>query len=65
MTHIPNDTEDASRPSECPFCGSTALGTLAKAITPQTHWRCARCGEGWSNASIAAATRLPKTRRTL
>lgn len=65
MNRITDSTSGASRPAACPFCGSKALGTLAKTITPRTHWRCARCGEGWSDISLAAASRLPKTRRTL
>jgi len=32
----------------CPFCGSPAVGTLAKEITPDTYWRCNACGVGWT-----------------
>lgn len=35
-------------PESCPFCGSTAVGTLAKEITPETYWRCNKCGVGWT-----------------
>jgi ribosomal protein L37AE/L43A len=38
----------ATRPESCPFCGSTAVGTLAKEITPETYWRCNGCGAGWT-----------------
>ena len=40
--------EAVIRPESCPFCGSTAVGTLAREITPQTYWRCRSCGDGWT-----------------
>jgi ribosomal protein L37AE/L43A len=36
------------RPTNCPDCGSRAVGTLAKIITPDTFWRCAACGIVWN-----------------
>jgi DNA-directed RNA polymerase subunit RPC12/RpoP len=54
-----------SRPTACPFCGSKALGTLAKVLSRETYWRCAKCGQGWSIASLAMSARLPATRRVL
>jgi DNA-directed RNA polymerase subunit RPC12/RpoP len=36
------------RPANCPDCGSRAVGTLAKIITPDTYWRCAACGMVWT-----------------
>jgi transposase-like protein len=38
----------STRPAACPFCQSTAVGTLAKIIDPTTYWRCSRCGSGWT-----------------
>ena len=49
------------RPEACPFCGSKAVGTLAKVISPSTYWRCAACGETW-NPQRLAATRRPSGR---
>ena len=40
--------QTVSRPDSCPFCGSPAVGTLAKEITPDTYWRCNACGVGWT-----------------
>lgn len=47
-TSSSNKAGQAARPEACPFCGSRAVGTLAKVITSATHWRCQGCGEGWT-----------------
>lgn len=51
-------SEETSRPGCCPFCQSSAVGTLAKAITSATYWRCHRCGEVWNVARLETAGRL-------
>jgi transposase-like protein len=38
----------STRPAACPFCDSSAVGTLAKVISADTYWRCAQCGTGWT-----------------
>jgi transposase-like protein len=40
------------RPERCPFCGSKAIGTLAKQVTTATYWRCHECGEMWNVAQL-------------
>lgn len=40
------------RPPHCPECGSRAIGTLAKIITPDTYWRCAACGIVWNQKNL-------------
>jgi transposase-like protein len=42
-----HDKVDAIKPAVCPSCGSQAVGTLAKAVTAETMWRCQRCGDSW------------------
>ena len=44
----PADKKETTRPSNCPECGSRAVGTLAKVITADTYWRCAGCGAVWN-----------------
>ena len=50
-------SEPVSRPAACPECGSKAVGTLAKTITPDTAWRCQGCGHVWKVARRAVASR--------
>jgi len=45
------------RPEACPFCQSTAVGTLAKVITASTYWRCQSCGEMWNPERHERTTR--------
>ena len=47
------------KPESCPACGSRAVGTLAKVITPETYWRCQGCGEIWNPARVERASRRP------
>jgi ribosomal protein L37AE/L43A len=52
-----NAAPEGARPANCPFCGSRAVGTLAKVITSTTHWRCQGCGEGWEGSPGVPARR--------
>ena len=51
--------EPGLKPDSCPSCGSKAVGTLAKVITPDTYWRCQGCGEIWNPARVERANRRP------
>jgi len=53
----PVSSEPMSRPTACPSCGSKAVGTLAKTITPDTAWRCQACGDVWKVAKRPASLR--------
>ena len=54
-------TQDpVQRPEACPFCESTAVGTLDKAITISTYWRCHSCGEMWNPQRLDRATLPPR-----
>jgi len=43
--------EAVTRPTNCPFCQSRAVDTLAKIITITTFWRCRHCDGTWTIAS--------------
>jgi ribosomal protein L37AE/L43A len=45
------DPDEMSKPDTCPSCGSRAVGTLARTITPDTAWRCQACGVVWKVAA--------------
>jgi ribosomal protein L37AE/L43A len=48
------------RPEACPFCQSKAVGTLDKAITISTYWRCQSCGEMWNPQRLERTTLPPR-----
>jgi len=49
--------ETVTRPTECPFCKGKAIDTLAKVLTVRTMWRCRKCEQTWTIATLPA-TRL-------
>lgn len=40
--------EKGALPPACPKCGSKQTGSAAKRPTPQSYWRCLKCGEVWN-----------------
>ncbi len=60
MNHAPKP-KSIQRPEACPFCGSKAIGTLAKEVTSSTFWRCQACGEGWIARESTNDGRLNRT----
>ena len=48
-----DDEQDILRPATCPLCHTSA--TLAQsAVEAGGDWRCARCGQRWDAARLAA-----------
>ena len=45
-------TETVTRPTECPFCKGKAIDTLAKVLTVRTMWRCRKCEQTWTIATL-------------
>lgn len=45
-------SNEADRPSQCPFCNGRVLDTLAKVITPATTFRCLSCEKTFTLASL-------------
>jgi ribosomal protein L37AE/L43A len=52
-------TNEAARPSQCPFCNGRVLDTLAKVITPTTTWRCLSCDKTFTTASLKPPSLRP------
>jgi len=46
--------QPSGKPTECPYCQSRAVSTLAREVTDSTCWRCQACGGSWTKAQIAA-----------
>jgi transposase-like protein len=51
----PQSNPPVTRPTNCPFCESRAIDTLAKVITVTTFWRCRACESTWTIASQQSA----------
>jgi hypothetical protein len=52
--------EIVTRPAVCPFCKGRIIDTLAKVITTMTLWRCLKCHQTWTIASLPAASARPR-----
>lgn len=46
--------EVVARPTNCPFCKSKVIDTMAKTITVTTFWRCRSCEGTWTIATLKA-----------
>ncbi len=46
----PAPEKTVGRPERCPACQSSSIVTTSKSVTPETYWRCHRCGEVWNPA---------------
>jgi transcription elongation factor Elf1 len=62
MRSMPYDDRAApkaapEKPGTCPFCRSLDLSTTSKAISAETYWRCAKCGQIWNQSRLLASRR--------
>jgi hypothetical protein len=44
-------------PPTCPKCGSREASSAAKRPTPQSYWRCLKCGDVWNPAQLAGSSK--------
>jgi transposase-like protein len=58
-----DSSEELTRPTRCPACGSTDVTTTSKTIGSDTYWRCVPCGEIWNVGRRQGETPWPGNRR--
>ena len=50
-------TASLNQPPACPKCRSLETSSAAKRPTPQSYWRCLKCGDVFSPALLTDASR--------